>query len=220
MRQHNKETDERIEKFRQESDARVEKFRQESDARIEKFRQESEARIEKHRKEIDERAERRDKENDKLIKEMREENRQFKIDFYGITGHIAEGMVNSSTENIFRKAGFDLHDSGKNMKRKLTAENKQMEIDILLSGENLVVPVEIKTDCTQKNVDHFLQQMELFRTLFPEHNDKEVIAAVAALNYERDSDKYAREQGLLVIRVSSEDIFSIDPFDREALRRF
>jgi hypothetical protein len=45
-------------------------------------------------------------------------------------------------------------------------------------------------------------------------------ASVAAINYDKEVDQYAREQGLLVIRVSSDDIFSIDSFDAAKLRRF
>ena len=60
----------------------------------------------------------------------------------------------------------------------------------------------------------------MFRKLFPEYCDKDVVAAVAAINYENGADTLAHEEGLLVIRVSSDDIFTLDPFDIERLRRF
>lgn len=43
---------------------------------------------------------------------------------------------------------------------------------------------------------------------------------MAAINYEKDSAALARDNGLLVIRVNSDDLFSIDPFDIEKLQRF
>ena len=164
------------------------------------------------------------KKNSELVKKQVEETtktfREMSIQFMGRTGHIVEGLLSSSAEKVFREAGLDLYNHGKNFKRKLKAENKQMEVDVLLSNDQFAVPIEVKTNCTREDVRRILHQMELFRDLFPEYADKEVIAAVAAINYENGVDDLARDEGLLVIRVNSDDIFSLDPFDREALRRF
>lgn len=138
----------------------------------------------------------------------------------GRTGHIVEGLLSSSAEKVFQEAGFDLYNHGKNLIRKFKSENKQMEVDVLLSNDEFAVPIEVKTNCTREDVRRILHQMELFRDLFPEYADKEVIAAVAAINYEKGVDDLARDEGLLVIRVNSDDIFSLDSFDKDTLRRF
>ena len=164
------------------------------------------------------------KENSELMKKQVEETkktfREMSIQFMGRTGHIVEGLLSSSAEKVFQEAGFDLYNHGKNLIRKFKSENKQMEVDVLLSNDEFAVPIEVKTNCTKADVHKILHQMGLFRDLFPEYADKEVIAAVAAINYENGVDDLARDEGLLVIRVNSDDIFSLDPFDREALRRF
>ena len=164
------------------------------------------------------------KENSELMKKQVEETkktfREMSIQFMGRTGHIVEGLLSSSAEKVFQEAGFDLYNHGKNLIRKFKSENKQMEVDVLLSNDEFAVPIEVKTNCTREDVRRILHQMGLFRDLFPEYADKEVIAAVAAINYENGVDDLARDEGLLVIRVNSDDIFSLDPFDREALRRF
>jgi peptidoglycan hydrolase CwlO-like protein len=160
------------------------------------------------------------KETEKQLKETSLEVKQFFRQLTGTTGHIVEGLVSSSTEKIFKKAGFELHNSGKNLKRKLTAENIAMEVDVLLSNEKTAIPIEVKTNFTKDNVIRFLHQMSLFRKLFPEFADMEVLAAVAAINYEKDVAEFARSEGLLVIRVNSDDIFSIDPFEADKLHRF
>ena len=131
-----------------------------------------------------------------------------------------EGLVSSSVEKIFKEAGLELHNSGKNLKRKLKAENIAMEVDVLLSNETMAVPIEVKTKFTKEELYRFLHQMGLFRKLFPELADKRVVAAVAAVNYEREVAELAHKEGLLVIRVSSDDIFSLDPFDEKGLRQF
>ena len=164
------------------------------------------------------------KENSELMKKQVEETkktfREMSIQFMGRTGHIVEGLLSSSAEKVFQEAGFDLYNHGKNLIRKFKSENKQMEVDVLLSNDEFAVPIEVKTNCTREDVRRILHQMELFRDLFPEYADKEVIAAVAAINYENGVDDLARDEGLLVIRVNSDDIFSLDSFDKEALRRF
>lgn len=164
------------------------------------------------------------KENSEQLKRQVDETtkiiREMSIQFMGRTGHIVEGLLSSSAEKVFQEAGLDLYNHGKNLIRKFKSENKQMEVDVLLSNDEFAVPIEVKTNCTRADVHKILHQMGLFRDLFPEYADKEVIAAVAAINYENGVDTLAHEKGLLVIRVNSDDIFSLDPFDMGALRRF
>ena len=138
----------------------------------------------------------------------------------GTTGHIVEGLVSSSTEKLFEKAGLVLHNSGKNLKRSLPSEKIAMEVDVLLSNEELAIPIEVKANCTKDDVRWFLHQMSHFRRLFPEYDGKEVVAAIAAINYEKGVAELAHMEKLLVIRVNSDDIFSIDPFQKDELRKF
>ena len=159
-------------------------------------------------------------ETDKQIKETSMEVKNLSRQLTGTTGHIVEGLVSSSVEKIFKEAGLELQNSGKNLKRKLKAENIAMEVDVLLSNETMAVPIEVKTNFTKEELYRFLHQMGLFRKLFPEFADKRVVAAVAAINYEREVAELAHKEGLLVIRVSSDDIFSLDPFEEKDLRQF
>lgn len=221
----------RLEKFAEESRIEYEKRNRElneqmkeTDRRIEESRRETDRRIEESRKETDGRIEESRRETDRQVKQMFAETnatiRRISVELLGVTGHIVEGLVSSSTEKIFKDVGFILHNSGKNLKRGIASENKQMEVDVMLGNEKVVVPVEVKANFTQKKVKRFIHKMELFRSFFPECADKEVVAAVAAINYDTDADVLAHEEGLLVIRVSSDDIFSLDPVDEKRLRKF
>ena len=230
-----KASDKRIEESRRESDKRIEEYRRESDRRIEESRKETEREVKemlaKTHSEVEEMLAKTHSEvkemlaeTHKEVKEMFAETnasiRRVSVEFLGVTGHIVEGLVSSSTEKIFKDAGFDLHDSGKNLRKELASEDKQMEVDAMLGNEKLVVPVEVKANFTKKKVKRFLHKMEMFRKFFPEYADKEVIAAIAAINYEAGVADFAHEEGLLVIRVSSDDIFSLDPVDEKKLRKF
>ncbi|MBR6175343.1 MAG: hypothetical protein IKQ52_07145 [Bacteroidales bacterium] len=160
------------------------------------------------------------KETDRQLKETSLEVKRLSHQLSGTTGHIVEGLVSSSTEKLFEKAGLVLHNSGKNLKRSLPSENIAMEVDVLLSNEELAIPIEVKANCTKDNVRRFLHQMSHFRRLFPEYDGKEVVAAIAAINYEKGVAELAHREKLLVIRVNSDDIFSIDPFQKDELRKF
>ena len=216
----NREFDKQLKESREEFDKQMKESREEFDKRM----KESDEKFEKQMKESREEFDKRMKETDRQVKEMFAETnasiRRVSVEFLGVTGHIVEGLVSSSTEKIFRDAGFDLHNSGKNLKRELASENRQMELDVMLGNEKIVVPVEVKANFTKKKVKRWLHKMETFRDFFPECADKEVIAAVAAINYEAGVAELAHEEGLLVIRVSSDDIFSLDPVDEEKLRKF
>ena len=229
----NSERDENFDTFRKEHD----RYMKSIDERLDRIARLSEtSRIEqaKRSRELDEQFKETDrrirenseqlKETQKQVKEMYAETnesiRRVSVEFLGVTGHIIEGLVSSSTVNIFKEAGYDLHDSGKNLKRELSSENKKMEVDALLSNESIVVPVEVKAHFTKKKVKRFIRKMEMFKKFFPEYADKEVVAAIAAIHYEADADTFAHDEGLLVIRVNSNDIFSLDPIDESKLRKF
>ena len=227
------ERDEWLENYRRENDRSMRESKERMD-RLEKFAETSRIEQARRSRELDEQFKETDrriretsvqlKETQKQVKEMfaetNESIRRVSVEFLGVTGHIVEGLVSSSTEKIFRDAGFDLHNSGKNLKCELASENRQMEVDVMLGNDRVVVPVEVKANFTKKKVKRWLHKMETFRDFFPECADKEVIAAVAAINYEAGADTLAHDEGLLVIRVSSDDIFSLDPVDEEKLRRF
>ena len=215
-----RENSAQMKESREDFNRQLKESREDFDRRM----KESGEAFDKRMKETDRRIEESRKETDKQIKEMFAETnatiRRVSVEFLGVTGHMVEGLVSSSVEKIFKEAGFDLHDSGKNLKRELPPDNRQMEVDAMLSNESVVVPVEVKEHFTKRKVKRWLHKMETFREFFPECADKEVFAAVAAINYEEGAAELAHEEGLLVIRVSSEDIFSLDPVDKEKLRRF
>jgi hypothetical protein len=213
------EREKKFEKWNEEEKARIKKRKEE----FEKYNKEEWARIreinERHEKEI-EKTWAQIKETDKQLKETSYEVKQLSRRLTGTTGHIVEGLVSSSAAKIFKKAGFELHDSGKNLKRKHKIENLAMGVDVMLSNETTAVPIEVKANFTKEDVNRFLHQMELFRRLFPECSGKEVFAAVAAINYEEGVAEHAHEKGLLVIRVSSDDIFSLDPVEKAKLHKY
>lgn len=171
--------------------------------------------------------ERRKEENDRLMKETKQQMqetdrklRELAEQFTSTTGHITEGIMKPAAQRIFQEAGFDISHYLCNMHSKMKNEHAEMEVDLLMLNGTIAIAVEIKTDCRKKDIDHFMRQMAKFKRLFREYRDKEVLAAVAALNYDKDALEYAKKQGLLVITTTDGDLFTLEKFDRARLKRF
>ncbi len=160
---------------------------------------------------------------DKMREEIRESDKKYREladQFTSTIGHIAEGLMEPEAVRLFQKAGFDIDRYHRNMRKKNKQNQNEMEVDLVMLNCTLAIVVEIKTDCRKKDIDHFLRQMPKFRKLFPEFRDKEILAAVAAISYDRDAANYAHDQGLLVISTTDGDNFTLEPSDRKSLKRF
>ena len=167
------------------------------------------------------------KETDRIIKEtaqqMKETDKKIKelsTRFSSTTGHIIEGLMSSSAIKIYEEAGIKIDSLCKNFKRKNKSLNLEMEMDVVLLNDTQVVVEEVKASCDKKDVEKFFHNMEKFKLLYNEYADKEVFGAVAAVNYEDGADQYAHELGLFVVRVASDEIFTLDPFKLDELKRF
>lgn len=155
------------------------------------------------------------KETDRKIKEI-------STRFNSTIGNIMEGLISPSSLKMFQKAGFHINRCLRNVKRKNKEPLLAMELDALMVGDTEIIALEVKSSCDRQDIDKFLFHMERFRTLFPEYDkmNLKVYVAIASLNYENEADLYAQKQGLFVIRVSEEEIFTLEPFDNQNLRIF
>ena len=200
------ETDRRM----QETDRRMQETdrqMQETDRQV----QETSRQVQEMRRTFRESLQRMEK-TDKKIKNLNDQ-------FVSQTGHILEGLTQRSALRALQKAGFRVEQSIKEMTGSNSELGLNMEIDLLYANTTEAIAVEVKTNCTKAKINHFLKQMRNFKLLYPRFADLDVYVAVAALNYTKEAEAYAREKGLIVIHVS-DDVFTIDPVDREKLKRF
>ena len=160
------------------------------------------------------------KETDRQMKETDRKLKELANRFTSQSGHIIEGLMEPSALRIFQDAGYDVDRCTKNYKIHIKATGQKAEYDVILLDNTVVIVVEVKINCTKTDVDDFIKHMIPFRELFPEAGSKEVLGAMAAINYERGADRYAHEQGLFVIRVSDNDIFSLDDTSGNEMRKF
>lgn len=230
-----KKNEEERKKAREEVDASLKKHREEVDESLKKHREEVDASLKKHREEFDESLKKSKEEReawqrkfeedqviiDKKIKETQENINKLSTEFRSAVGHIVEGLLGPSGHKMFMDAGFPVDRYCKDMYRKIKALNLAMEVDVLSYGEDLAIATEVKTNCTKKDIDTFLNKMKNFKEIFTEHSKKEVIAAIAAVNFDQDAYEYAKKQGILIIHVKDNTVFTLDPVpDKSILRRF
>ena len=132
------------------------------------------------------------------------------------------GLLGPNGEEMFKEAGFELDCYCQDF--TLTRKGKMetlMSVDFFAYGKNLAIATQVETNCNKRSIEIFLAKMTIFKKLFPEHADKVVLAAIAAVNFERDAYDYAKEQGILIIHVKDETVFTLDPVpDKSVLRRF
>ena len=187
----------------------------------EKRREEEEKRREEEQKREEEEWKRQKEEWAQERKAFHKETVDLRNQFFSQSGHILEGLMEYPSLKMFQERGYNIHHCWKNYKRHRKSTGLKAEYDLVLVDDTIAIVVEVKINCTKGDIDHFIQQMGYFKELSPEYAHKEILAAVAAINYDRESDKYAHEKGLFVIRVDEyEDLFTLDPSDDDTLLRF
>ena len=241
--------EEELKKSREEDEERHRKFEEE----LKKSREEDEERHRKFDEDLKKSREdfhRRMKESDEYFKKQREEDdKKFKArmdeldksvnrateavsnlarQVSSVTGNIVEGLLGPASRKMFIDAGYPISRCCKRVQiGDKDTRQTAMEIDVMEYGETMVIAVEVKADCEKRDIRKILKKMARFKKLCPEHADKEVLAGVAAVNFEEGAYELAKESGLIIIHVKEESVFELEPEftldpvpDKSVLRRF
>ena len=123
-------------------------------------------------------------------------------------GKMVEDLCKPAALKLFRKAGIKvdhLYEGPRHMRKE-----EEMEIDVLFCNTTEMVAVEAKTTCYKKDIDHFLQQMRKFKTLFNLFAGQKVYVAIAAMRFANGADTYARRKGLFVISPTGDGLFTLE----------
>ncbi|MEB3120675.1 MAG: DUF3782 domain-containing protein [Snowella sp.] len=156
-------------------------------------------------------ADQRFKETERLLKEQGQEtDRQIREvnkkigDLGGKWGRFVENMVAPACETIFLKRGIPVHQVSQRVKKRL--DGNTLEIDVLVTNENHVLIVEVKSSLGVNDIKELMEDLTEFRTFFPEYSQKQLYGAVAGIEIEEGADKYAYRQGLFVLAQAGETV--------------
>ena len=150
--------------------------------------------------------------NDRLDKISADTNRaikDMKNVFTTQWGRLVEALCKPAAYKLFKEQGIEIDRIYEGVHKIKVDGQDVMEIDVALCDTSVAVIVEVKTRCGQHEIDHFLEQMKHCKEWYPDFADKELRVAVAAIQYNEGTEKYALEHGLYVLKLSGEDTFTM-----------
>ena len=122
----------------------------------------------------------------------------------GKWGRFVENMVAPACETLFLNRQIPVHQVSQRVRKRL--DGKTLEIDVLVTNENHVLVVEVKSSLSVDDVKELIKNLTEFRQFFPEYNQKQLYGAVAGIEIEEGADKYAYRQGLFVLAQRGENV--------------
>jgi hypothetical protein len=122
----------------------------------------------------------------------------------GKWGRFVENMVAPACETLFLNREIPVHQVSQRVRKRL--DGKTLEIDVLVTNENPVLVVEVKSSLSVDDVKELIKNLTEFRQFFPEYNHKQLYGAVAGIEIEEGADKYAYRQGLFVLAQRGENV--------------
>ena len=219
-----KKSREKDEERHRKFDEDLKKSREDFDRRM----KESDEYFKKQREEDDKKFKARMDELDKSVNRATEAVSNLARQVSSVTGNIVEGLLGPASRKMFIDAGYPISRCCKRVQiGDKDTRQTAMEIDVMEYGETMLIAVEVKADCEKKDIRKILKKMVRFKELCPEHANKEVLAGVAAVNFEEGAYELAKESGLIIIHVKEESVFELEPEftldpvpDKRVLRRF
>ena len=132
-------------------------------------------------------------------------------DLGGKWGRFVENMVAPACETLFLKRGIPVHQVSQRTKKRLNGQT--LEIDILVTNENHILVVEVKSSLGVNDVKQLVEDLNQFRHFFPEYSQKQLYGAVAGIEVEEGADRYAYRQGFFVLAQAGEAVSILNNSD-------
>lgn len=142
------------------------------------------------------------KETDKRIKDA------FNL-FEGQWGKLMESLVEGDLVRLLRERDIDIHQTSQRIKGSRDGHN--FEFDIIAHNGDEIVVVEVKTTLRVKSVQHFLDKLSHIHSWIKAYADCRVYGAIAYLKAEENSDVFAENEGLFVIRATGNSASIVNP---------
>jgi hypothetical protein len=146
-------------------------------------------------------------ETDRQIKRTDKKLRGLGEEFWGLSksvGLFAEYAVKPAIGRLFAARGIEL--TGFYSRASERRDGGTMEMDILGTGPQHVVAIEVKFRLELQDVTDFLEKLPRFFDFFERYRGLTLYGAVAGMSIDEGVDRYAYHQGLFVLAQSGENI--------------
>lgn len=117
-------------------------------------------------------------------------------------GKFVESLVEGALIKLLE--GREIYVNDTLTRRKKFFNGRQYEIDIIAKNGKDVVVVEVKTTLSSNDVARFIEVLTVFKEVFTDYNNNNIIGAVAYIGVDKDADTFAERQGLFVIKATGE----------------
>ncbi|MDR3191900.1 MAG: hypothetical protein LBT87_02415 [Treponema sp.] len=191
------EVSRRIEESSRNADRRIEESSRDADRRIEESSRDVDRRIEETWKRIEREQEKTERIVKRLSKNIGGVNNSL--------GRWIEKMVSAKLWEKFNAIGYVFTKGGP---CELIENNRILtQVDIFLENGEYAMPVEVKTNLTEEDIDEHLERIEKIRGYMDKRNDKrKLVGAVAGAIVPENVQRYAFIKGLYVLVQSGKSI--------------
>jgi len=133
--------------------------------------------------------------------------------FEGQWGKLMESLVEGNLISLLQKRGIKVDRTS--TRQKGFKNGKHFEFDIIAHNGDEIVVVEVKTTLRVKHVKKFVEQLETIKSLLSEYKNHKIYGAVAFLRAEEESEVFAQNQKLFVIKAAADsaDIVNASGFE-------
>jgi hypothetical protein len=168
----------------------------------------TDAQIEKMSKRVDQTSE-VVKKTSEVVKKTSEEVAELSKNIGGVNrslGRWTEQMVAAKLWEKFDVFEYEFTKGSRNIKFRDGGQTIA-EVDIFLENGDYAMPVEVKTDLTEEDIDDHLDRIGKIRVYMDKHGDKRrLVGAVAGAIVPESVCRYAQKKGLYVLVQSGDSI--------------
>ncbi|WP_045222525.1 hypothetical protein [Desulfonatronum thioautotrophicum] len=119
-------------------------------------------------------------------------------------GEFAQEMVRPAVVRLFQDRGYDVHVVSPNV--SIQRDGEAMEIDLLVTNDNVALVVECKSRLGVEDVREHLVRLEKIKRLMPRLQESRIMGAVAGMVVLEEAARYACHQGLFVLAQSGDAV--------------
>ncbi|KJR43219.1 hypothetical protein MCHI_000887 [Candidatus Magnetoovum chiemensis] len=191
-RESSRETDRKF----QETFKEIRELQKETDRKF----QETDKQFKETDRKIKETNDRIDRALDRIEKDIKRINEE-RGNLSNKLGTMVEDLVYPSIERIIEERFGIITDKVSIRERRRVDHRRKKELDAYAVTKDYVFLNSTKATLREKDVDDFLADINAFRHLCPEYNDKQLIGILASLGIDDDVLKYAEETGYMVLGI-------------------
>ena len=156
-------------------------------------------------------------ETDRRMKETDRRMKELQGLFTTQWGKLIEALTRPAALKLFKDIGINITQVYKGAHYG-EYSNGAMELDVILCNSVEAVAVEVKITCKMEDIQYFMSQMGHFKEAFHPFDKCKVYPAIAALQYDENSDTFALKHGLYVLHANGDGLFSLtEPYNKMIL---